>query len=222
MDLPSIWALVHSYSAVIGPLSFAIAFLGCLLGPNLLVPAGAFLTAMGVLVGAGIFSWTIVVWAACGAVVGLSGSYSIGLRLGASVRRMSLLRRWPDLMDRAEALFLRYGFAAILIAYLSGPLRAPVAAVAAIAGMRRVPFELANLVSAFVWAAFSVCLGAAPGTLIDPNSPWLLIAPFLVPLITVGISIIILLLQKTGRATAIRPHQRSPECQRKGDRPRPE
>ena len=199
LDVGPILGLIHSYSEFIGPLRFLVSLLGSILGTNLVVPAGAFLTAMGVLVGAGIIPWTIVIWAAFGAMAGSSASYTAGVRFGSSVRRIRALRAWPGLTDRAQALLLRYGFAAILIGYFSGPLRAPVASLAAIAGMGRVQFELANLVSALVWASFAVSVGAAPGRLIDRNSPWLLIAPFLAPVITIGISIVILIVKKTKR-----------------------
>jgi membrane protein DedA with SNARE-associated domain len=189
--------LIHAYSEFVGPLSFLIALLGSLLVTNLFVPAGSFLTAMGVLVGAGIISWTIVVWAAVGAMVGCSTSYTAGSRFGTSVRGLRVLQRWPGLMDRAQALFLQYGLASVLIGYFSGPLRAPIASMAAIACMGRAKFELANLVSAFVWAAFAVGVGAAPGVLIATDSPWLLVAPFLAPVITIGISASILLFRKS-------------------------
>jgi membrane-associated protein len=200
-DVQPILALIHSYSAFVGPLSFSIALLGSLLGINLIIPAGAFLSSIGVLVGAGIVPWTIIIWGALGAMAGSSASYSAGLRLGAGVPRIRIFRRWPGLMDRAQTLFIRYGFAAILIGYFSGPLRAPMASIAAIAGMRRIQFELANLVSAFVWAGFAVGIGAVPGILIDPSSPWLLIAPALVPLITIALSAAILLLRRGKWAT---------------------
>jgi len=83
----------------------------------------------------------------------------------------------------------------MLIGYFSGPLRAPVASVAAIAGMRRGQFELANIVSALIWAVVAVGIGAIPGAMIEPNSIWLLIGPILVPVITIGISMAILFLR---------------------------
>ncbi|MEA2937478.1 MAG: hypothetical protein QOC56_982, partial [Alphaproteobacteria bacterium] len=171
LDVQPILALIHSYSAYIGPLCFLVALLGALLGPNLIVPAGPVLNVVGVLVGAGAAPWTVIIWAALGAMAGSSVSYTIGLRLGAGLPRLSLFRKWPGLLERAQALFMRYGFAAILIAYFSGPLRAAMAGFAAIAGMRRIRFELANMASAFTWAVCAVAMGAVPGILIAPNSP---------------------------------------------------
>ena len=191
--------LIHANSSFAGPLGLVVAFLGSLLGTNLIVPAGAILTALGVLIGAGVLSWTIVLWAACGAAVGMSASYTLGLRLGPRVQRIPLLRTRPEFIERARGLFERYGFASILISYFSGPLRAPVASVAAIAGMRRGQFELANIVSALIWAAVAVGIGAIPGTMIEPNSIWMLIGPILVPIITIGISVAILFLRSASK-----------------------
>lgn len=192
--IQQITALIHANSSFAGPLCLVVAFLGCLLGTNLIVPAGAILTAVGVLIGAGVLSWTIVPWAACGASAGMSASYTLGLRLGSRLQRIPLLGKRPAFLERARGLFQRYGFASILIGYFSGPLRGPVASAAAIAGMRRGQFELANIVSALVWAVVAVGIGAIPGAMIGPNSIWLLIGPFLVPVITIGISSSILLL----------------------------
>jgi membrane-associated protein len=191
-------AFIHANSFFAGPFAFAVSILGALLGTNLIVPAGAILTAMGVLVGAGVISWTIVLWAACGAIVGMSVSYAVGLRLGPRVRRFRLFQIWPKVMERADALFARFRFVSILIAYFSGPLRAAIASVAAIAGMPRVTFELANVISGLIWAAVAVSMGAMPGSLIDPASYWLITAAILVPALTIGVSVAVLLARKTG------------------------
>jgi membrane protein DedA with SNARE-associated domain len=130
-----ITTFIHVNSSLAGPLSFFVTFFGCLLGTNLIVPAGAIMGAMGVLAGAGVISWKFALWAPCGAALGMSASYTIGRRLGLRLQGIPFLRQQATLMVRARSLFERFGFVAILIAYFSGPLRAPVAGVAAIAGM---------------------------------------------------------------------------------------
>jgi membrane-associated protein len=193
--IQQITALIHANSSFAGPSCLVLAFLGCLLGTNLIVPAAAILTALGVLIGAGILSWTIVPWAACGASLGMSASYTLGLRLRSHVQRIPLLRTRPELIVRARGLFKRYGFVSILIGYFCGPLRAPVASVAAIAGMPRGQFEVANIGSSLVWAVVVVSIGAIPGTLIEPDSGWLLIGQLLAPVITIAIASAILFLR---------------------------
>jgi membrane protein DedA with SNARE-associated domain len=191
-----ITAFIHANSSLAGPLSFLVTFFGCLLGPNLVVPAGAIMSAMGVLTGAGVISLEFALWAPCGAVLGMSASFAIGRRLGPRLQDIRLLRAQPRLMDRARWLFERFGFVAILIAYFSGPLRAPVAGVAAIAGMTRWNFELANIFSALVWTVWAVGIGVIPGLLIGPHSDWLLVGLVLVPVATVAISISVFFLRK--------------------------
>lgn len=165
------------------------------------MPAGTFLVGIGVFVGSGIAPPTTILWAAVGAMAGTSASYTCGLWFGPRVRQMKLVKNRVDLMDRAEALFLRFGFASILLGYFSGPLRAPVASIAAMAGMSRARFEISNAISALLWATYSVGLGAIPGMMIDPNSPWLLVAPWLVPLIVIGVSATVLQLRRMKRTS---------------------
>jgi membrane-associated protein len=186
-----ITAFINANSSLAGPLSFLVTFFGCLLGTNLVVPAGAILGAMGVLTGAGVLSWKFALWAPCGAVLGMSASFTIGRCLGPRLQQAR-----PKLMARARSLFERFGFAAILIAYFSGPLRAPVAVVAAIAGMKRWSFELANLFSALVWTVWAIGIGAVPGLLIEPESAWLPVGLVLVPAAMVVISVAIFYLRK--------------------------
>jgi membrane protein DedA with SNARE-associated domain len=125
----------------------------------------------------------------------MSASYTLGLYFGPRVQNIPLLRTRPGIILRARALFQRYGFAAILIAYFSGPLRAPTACVAAISGMTREKFEVANIASALVWTLCAVAIGAIPGTMIEPDSNWLPVGVVLVPAVTVGISAAIMLLR---------------------------
>src|SRR5258708_2421989 len=185
---------IQANSVFASPMSFAIAFFGCLLGTNFIVPAGAILTAMGVLTGAGVISWTFAPWVACGAALGMSASFGLGLRFGSRLESMPLLRTRPKVIERARTLFERYGFVSILIAYFSGPLRAPVASAAAIAGMRRRKFELANAASSLVWTICGVRAGAIPGAMIQPDSDWLPIGLVLLPAATARISVAILFL----------------------------
>ena len=103
-----------------------------------------------------------------------------------------MLRSRPELIERARGLFERYGYVAILIGYYSGPLRSLVASASAIAGMPRGKFELANVMSAVAWSAGAVAIGAIPGTLIEPGSAWLVPGVILVPLVTIGLTALLL------------------------------
>ena len=190
--IQQVTALVSVNSFLAGPLSFLIAFCGGLVGISLVVPAGAILTALGVLTGAGVVSWTFVLWAICGASLGMSVSYSLGLLFGSRLQRIPLLQSSPELSKRARSLFERYGYAAILIGYYAGPLRSIVASVAAILEMPRGKFEAANAISAVLWVAGAVSIGAIPGTLFEPGSAWLLGGVIVVPLVTIALTLLLL------------------------------
>jgi membrane protein DedA with SNARE-associated domain len=192
LAIQQITAFVSLNSFLAGPLSFLIAFCGGLVGTSLVVPAGAILTALGVLTGAGVVSWTFILWAICGVSLGMSISYSLGLLFGSRLQRIPMLQSRPELTERARSLFERYGSAAILIGYYAGPLRAIVASVAAILGMPRGKFETANVISAVLWVVGAVSIGAMPGTLFEPGSPWLLGGVIVVPLITIGLTLLLL------------------------------
>ena len=70
------------------------------------------------------------------AVVALSGSHSA----------------WPCLCEK-------YGFYAVFVGRFFGPLRASVPLAAGILEMPWWPFQIANLTSAFVWAAMLLLFG---------------------------------------------------------------
>jgi membrane-associated protein len=190
---------IHANSFFAGPLSFTVTVFGCLVGTNLVVPAGAIITAMGILAGAGLISFGFVPWAICGAALGMSASYTLGARFGLCILNLPLLQPRLELMARATGLFAQYGFVAIFIGYYSGPLRALVAVVAAMAHMSRGKFELANILAAIVWTICSISIGALPGTMVPPDSVWLPISVVLVPLLTIAISAAILFLRTITR-----------------------
>jgi membrane protein DedA with SNARE-associated domain len=58
----------------------------------------------------------------------------------------------PDLLPRGQAFFHKWGVAGVFIGRFFGPLRAAVPLVAGTCGMPLLPFMLANLASALVWA----------------------------------------------------------------------
>jgi membrane protein DedA with SNARE-associated domain len=135
---------------IIGALAFgeSLAFI------SLLLPAWSVLIAMGALIGAGALSFApIWIAAAIGAALGDWLSYWLGQKFKAPISRIWPLSRYPDLLPSGHALIERYGIAAIFIARFFGPLRAAVPLVAGILEMPWWPFQIANFVSAFVWAA---------------------------------------------------------------------
>jgi membrane protein DedA with SNARE-associated domain len=141
---------------------FMLAFGESLPFVSLILPFSAMLVGAGTLIGAAnpVIFGTIVTAAATGAALGDWLSFWLGYHFREDVQRMWPLKSYPKLVERGRAFFNRWGAWAIVFARFSGPLRASVPIVAGIAGMRLLPFQIANWVSAFLWA-FALL---APGT----------------------------------------------------------
>jgi membrane protein DedA with SNARE-associated domain len=151
---------VKEHEAWAVPLVFLLAFGESLAFISLLIPAWAALVGIGSLIGpSGISFWPIWIAASVGAALGDWLSYWIGLKLERTVQNIWPLSRHPDMIAMGEAFVRRWGVAAIFIGRFLGPLRASVPLVAGIFEMPYWHFQIANFVSAFIWAASLLLLG---------------------------------------------------------------
>ena len=144
---------VRQHAAWAPLLVAALAFCESLAFISLLFPASTALVAIGALV-------PIWIAAAVGAALGDWLSYWLGQTFEAPISRMWPLSRHPDLLPRGHAFIAKYGIAAIFIGRFFGPLRAAVPLVAGILEMAWWPFQIANVISAFIWAAVLLGPGA--------------------------------------------------------------
>jgi len=156
----SVIEFVRAHEAWAAPIVFALAFGESLAFISLILPAWAALVGIGALMGAGGIPF-VPVWiaGAVGAALGDWLSYWVGAKFKGSIARVWPLSSHPQLLPRGEAFIRRWGVLAIFIARFSGPLRASVPLVAGIFAMPYWPFQLANFISAFVWAAVLLKLG---------------------------------------------------------------
>jgi membrane protein DedA with SNARE-associated domain len=153
--------LVRDHEAWAVPIVFILAFGESLAFISLLLPATVILFALGALIGeSGIPFWPLWLAAAVGAAMGDWLSYWIGLRLKGEVANVWPLSRQPDLIPRGHAFFERWGVIGVFIGRFFGPLRASVPLVAGICAMPRIPFQIANWTSAFVWSTGILAPGA--------------------------------------------------------------
>lgn len=158
----SVADFVHVHQEWAVPVVFALAFGESLAFISLLVPAWAALVAIGALIAANELSfWPVWIAASLGAAAGDWLSYWIGFKLGDAVAHVWPLSRHPDLIPRGEAFVRKWGIPGIFIGRFFGPLRAVVPLVAGIFAMPYWRFQLANVSSAFVWAAVLLTLGDA-------------------------------------------------------------
>lgn len=143
------------------PIVFLMAFAESLAFVALLVPATVILWGVGAMIGAsGINFWPIWLAAAIGAGLGDWLSYWLGYHYHEQIARMWPLSKYPEMMPKAKAFFEKWGAAGVFIGRFFGPLRAAVPLVAGAAQMPRVPFQIANWTSAFVWATVTLAPGA--------------------------------------------------------------
>lgn len=155
-------SFIREHEAWTVPIVLVLAFCESVAVLSLLVPATVILVGVGVLVGStGITLWPVWVAAVVGAVLGDWLSYAIGLRFKQDVARIWPLSRFPTLVPRGQAFFMRWGTMGVFFGRFSGPLRASVPLAAGVCGMPALPFQLANLSSAVVWATAIL----APGVL---------------------------------------------------------
>jgi membrane protein DedA with SNARE-associated domain/membrane-associated phospholipid phosphatase len=163
--MPSAWfdnivAWISAHPVAAGGLIFLVAFCDALAVVGIVVPALPLLFAVGVLVGLGhIYGPYALACAALGALLGDALSFWIGRRWGPHLREHWPFRRYPQLLDRGEALFRRHGAKGIVIARYVGAVRPFVPAVA---GMLRMPIRRylpPSVFAAATWAAIFLAPG---------------------------------------------------------------
>ena len=151
---------VVRHQAWAAPVVFALAFAESLAFISLLVPAWGALVLIGTIVQAGGLNfWPIWIAGSLGAAFGDWLSYWIGCKLESTVQHIWPLSKYPEMIPRGEAFIRKWGALGIFIGRFSGPLRASVPLVAGIFEMPFWRFQLANWVSAFVWAGVLLTLG---------------------------------------------------------------
>jgi len=143
------------------PIVALLAFGESLAVVSLFVPATVALIGIGALVGLSDIDFAPVwIAASVGAILGDWLSYSLGARFKEPITSMWPLSRYPDLVPTAEAFIHRWGVAAAFIGRFLGPARSAVPLAAGILHMPYWRFQIANVLSAFIWAAVLL----APGT----------------------------------------------------------
>ena len=151
---------VREHQVWAAPIVFALAFAESLAFISLLVPAwGALVLIGGIIPAGGLSFWPIWVAGSLGAALGDWLSYWIGRKLEHRVQHIWPLSKYPQLIPKGEEFIRKWGALGIFIGRFSGPLRASVPLVAGIFEMPFWRFQVANFVSAFVWAATLLLLG---------------------------------------------------------------
>lgn len=141
---------------------FLFAFTESLAVIGFFVPATVILVGIGALVGASdIEFWPVWAGTAAGAVAGDFVSYAVGQYFKDSARRIWPLSRYPEMYDRSDRFFRKWGVWALFIGRFFGPVRGMVPLVAGVFQMRIGLFMAANIASAMIWAFAMLAPGFA-------------------------------------------------------------
>lgn len=153
-------ALLREQQVWAVPLVFALAFARSLAAVALAVPGNTVLIGAGALVGTGhLDPMAILAAIVAGAGLGNWVSYWVGYTFKDRIRDFRYFAKRPHLLPRGEAFFHRYGALSIVLSRFIGPLRATVPTLAGVLGMSSPTFQIANWLSALLWAALMLTTG---------------------------------------------------------------
>ena len=149
----AVLAFMGAHQGWAAPIVFGLAFGESLAFVSLLLPATVILFGAGGILGAsGIPFWPVWIAAASGAAAGDWLSYWLGYHYKDAIGHVWPLSRRPDLLVRGHAFFIKWGTLGVFAGRFFGPLRSIMPLVAGICAMPAVPFQIANVASAIVWA----------------------------------------------------------------------
>jgi membrane protein DedA with SNARE-associated domain len=158
---------VRQHEGWAAPIVLLLTFAESLAFISLLIPAWGALVAIGALMGAsGISFWQVWIAGAVGAALGDWLSYWFGAHYKDRVAGMWPLSRYPEMLPRGEAFVQKWGVPGIFIGRFFGPLRATVPLAAGIFEMPYWRFQVANVLSAVVWAAVLLLGGDIMGVVV--------------------------------------------------------
>ncbi len=152
---------VHAHGAWVVPVVFALSFLKSLAFVSLVVPSSivvAIIVALMDMSGVSLWPTWFAIW--LGAALGDWASYAIGWRLKDRVHRYWPFTRYPHLMPRGERFFRRWGAMSVVLCRFFSPLRATVPLLCGIFEMPPLVFQVANWISAGLWAGLVIAIGA--------------------------------------------------------------
>lgn len=128
------------------------------------VPGTAIIVGLAAFVPSGTLRlWPMLIAAFLGAIVGDGLSFWLGHRYHREILLRWPLSRYPELIARSEAFFVRHGGKSVFLARFTPGVRAFIPLVA---GMLRMParqFYYANILSALVWAPSHILPGVFVG-----------------------------------------------------------
>ena len=156
------WLHNHPHLAFLA--TFLISLTESLAVIGLIIPGTVMMTAVGILIGAGVINfWQSIIAAILGAIVGDSLSYRLGYHFNDQIRDIWPFRKYPALIEKGEEFFNRHGGKSVFLGRFVGPVRPIVPVVAGMLSLERSRFLVSNITSAFLWAPFYMLPGMLIG-----------------------------------------------------------
>jgi membrane protein DedA with SNARE-associated domain len=139
------------------PIAFLVAFGESFCFLSLLVPGTAILVGIAALLAASGIEMHIlapaIIAAGLGGSLGYAVSFWIGRYFKDSVHKIWPFTTRPHLITQSQEFFEVYGAFGVFLGHFFGPVRAVIPVVAGMFRMKELPFQIANVLSAFIWAA---------------------------------------------------------------------
>lgn len=158
--IDTITTLMREHQSWAAPIAFLVAFGESLCFASIIWPGWAILVGFsGALAASGVGPGVLtpmVIAAGLGGAVGYALSYWIGAYFKDSIPNIWPFKSDPTLIPRGEQFFDTYGAWSVFLGHFVGPVRAVIPVVAGMFRMPQVPFQMANTISAFIWAAWAV------------------------------------------------------------------
>ncbi|MGL4396773.1 MAG: DedA family protein [Hyphomicrobium sp.] len=156
-------AFVRDNKQWAAPMAFLVAFMESFCFLSILWPGTAILVGISALLAAGGVGldvlWPAIIAAGVGGTVGYALSYWIGRYFKDSLLGMWPFSRHPETLTQGRDFFDKYGAASVFLGHFFGPVRAIIPVVAGMYAMPQIPFQIANIASAFIWAAGVIAPG---------------------------------------------------------------
>ncbi|MBC7636174.1 MAG: DedA family protein [Acetobacteraceae bacterium] len=157
----TIVAFIREHEAWAAPLAFVLAFGESTAFISVLLPATIILLGIGGVIGAsGIGFWAIWTAAALGAAMGGWASYWLGGHFHGALAHFWPLSRHPEMLVKSVAFFRKWGVGGVFLGRLVGPFGSVLPLAAGICNMPQIPFQIANIASALIWATWVLAPGA--------------------------------------------------------------
>jgi len=154
--IDAVVAFVRANEEWAAPVAFLVAFAESFCFLSLLWPGTAILVGISALLAASGVGTEVLVpsilAAGLGGSLGYAVSYWIGLYFKDSVHKIWPFNRRPDLIPSGQRFFKKHGAFGVFLGHFFGPVRAVIPVVAGMFSMPQLPFQIANVASAFTWA----------------------------------------------------------------------